>query len=209
MAGYYIYSLDSEVFSQLTTKPTDDQARFAAQVLLLELDRFAADELDAAKLTKDPDTLAPLVKRRLASADWYGDLTYHEAVVWDDMLRQFSNELGKQLNLDFECTSGWESIYWDCASAANEQGATMMAEPSFGNSGFRYFGKPTSDWNPFPMYTFYEPQRVQELLAQLESVAPWFQSQGGETEEEFVEGLLIPVRNTAAAKRMLWVQTDT
>lgn len=209
MAGYYLYSLDPEVFSQLTTQPTDDQARFAAQSLLLVLDEFEADALDAAKLTKDLDTLAPLVKKRLASADWYGDLTYHEAVAWDGMLRQFSNELGKQLNLGFECTSDWESIYWDCANAANDQGATMMAEPSFGNSGFRYFGKPTSDWNPFPMYTFYDPQRVQELLAQLDSVAPWFHSQGGETEEEFVDGLLIPVRNTATAKRVLWVQTDT
>lgn len=150
-----------------------------------------------------------VVQKRLAADDWYSDLSYHQGGVWDDVLHGFSGELGRQLKLDFQCASDWESIYWDCAEEATAQGATMMAEPKFGNGGFRFFGKPTSEWNPFPMYTFYEPNRVRELLAQLEPIAPHFEEMGGEEQEEFEEGLLIPVRNTAEAGRVLWVQTDT
>jgi len=209
MAGYFLYSLDFEVFKQLTTAPTDEMARLVAQVLLLELEESDPDEIDTQKWPSDVDALAATVKNRLAASDWYSDLTYGSAVMWDNMLHNFSGELGKALKLGFECASDWESIYWDCANAAAAQGASMMAEPLFGNSGFRYSGKPTSEWNPFPMYTFYEPPRVRELLAQLEPIADWFEDQGGEEEEEFMEGLLIPVRQTAEANRVLWVQTDT
>lgn len=209
MAGYYLYSLDSGVLSQLTTAPTDEQARLIAQVVAAGLSETLEDEVTRGKWPDDLDEMTAAVKKRLAAADWYSDLTYGEAVNWDDMLHEFSGELGEALNIGFECASDWESIYWDCANAAAEQGATMMAEPRFGNSGFRYSGNPTSEWNPFPMYTFYEPPQVRELLAQLEPIAGWFEDQGGEEEEEFMDGLLIPVRNTAEANRVLWVQTDT
>ncbi len=203
MAGYYLYSICSNVFSQLTTAPTDQQARFVAEALLDVVQESDLNEEDLAKWPTELEALGTEVKKRLASSDWYSDLTYAQAAMWDDMLHGFNDDLGERLNLDFQCASDWESIYWDCAEAATVQGATMMAERLFGGSGYRYFSKPKSEWNVYPMYTFYEPKRVRELLAQLEPIASWFEDQDDEEQEEFVEGLLEPVRKTAAASRVL------
>jgi hypothetical protein len=88
----------------------------------------------------------------------------------------------------------------------------MMAEPHFGGGGFRYFGKPATEYTVFPMYSLYTAERTRELLAELESVVPHFLAlpEGEGTErDQFFKGLLEPVRGVAAGGRVLWVQTDT
>ena len=144
-------------------------------------------------------------------SDWYSDLSYANAAVWDEIIFSLQDEPGKAIGLDFKCYD-YESIYWDCAEIATAQGATLMAEPSFGSSGFRYFGKPTSEYSNYPMYSLFSADQARELLTQLQAVESHFASlpEGeGSPREQFFEGLLPPVKDVVANGRVLWVQTDT
>lgn len=214
MAGYYIYSLDGGVFLQLTTSPTREQGLVLADFLLEGLDDLLEDfddESEAAMWPRDREALAALIVKRLASPDWYSDLSFDNVRVWDEILFSLQDEPGDAIGIDFQC-SDYESIYWDCAEIAAKKGATIMAEPAFGNSGFRYFGKPSSEYTLYPMYTFHLPDQTKKLLAELEKVEPHFASLPdgeGSPREQFFEGLLPAVRDAAAKGRVLWVQTDT
>ena len=208
MAGYFLYTLDNDVFSQLTTSPTREQGLVFADYLR---QCFDEEEERSAMWPEDREDLSDLIVKRLARADWYSDLSYADANVWDHVVHALRGEPGERIGIDFRC-SDYESIYWDCAEAAAEAGATMMAEPTFGSSGFRYFGRPTSRYANYPMYSLFPPDQARQLLTQLEHVEPRFRSlPGGEgsVHEQFFEGLLPTVRDAVANGRVLWVQTDT
>src|SRR5947209_16181939 len=84
----------------------------------------------------------------------------------------------------------------------------MMAEPAFGNSGFRYSGKSRGELEL--MYTIHLPQQTQRLLHQLEKAVPHFESLPDEEDgdrAQFFQGLLEPVRRIVASGRVMWVQT--
>jgi hypothetical protein len=86
----------------------------------------------------------------------------------------------------------------------------MMAEPIFGNKGFRYSGKSRTELDLH--YSIHLPKEVQQLREQLEKVAPFFESmedEDSENREQFFDGLLEPVQNISDSGRVLWVQTDT
>lgn len=208
MAGYYLYTIDNEVFSQLTTSPTRKQGLLLADHLL---ECFDDDDERSEMWPEDREALARLIIARLAQPDWYSDLSYEDANFWDNVVFALQEEPGQRIGIDFEC-SDYESIYWDCAEIAAEQGATMMAEPTFGSSGFRYFGKPANDYANYPIYSLFTPEQTRQLLAQLEGVEAYFRSlAGGEgsPREQFFEGLLPTVRSAVDRGRVLWVQTDT
>ena len=159
----------------------------------------------------DRAALARLIMKRLALPDWYSDLSYDDACMWDNVVISLQREPAEQLGLDFQC-SDYESIYWDCAEIAAKKGAKMMAEPVFGSSGFRYFGKPTSEYSNYPMYSLFTPAQAQQLLTQLQAVEPHFGALPdgeGSPHEQFFEGLLPAVQHAAENGRVLWVQTDT
>ncbi|WP_166820213.1 hypothetical protein [Thalassoroseus pseudoceratinae] len=212
MAGYFLYTLDHNVFSDLTMNPTREHGQIFVDYLFAEFEDLKEEfEAEDSVWPSDKDALIAKIVERLASPDWYSDLSYEDACIWDTIIGLLDDEPGEQLGIDFQC-SDYESIYWDCADIAAEQGATMMAEPKFGNAGFRYFGKPESDWNPFPMYSFYLPEKSRELLAQLKQVEPHFRSLSqdeGEPGEQFFKGLLPVVESVVEKNRVLWVQTDT
>ena len=211
MAGYYLYSIDSGVFTQLTTNPTKENGLIIADALLEELEDFLEDiedEADVAFWPQEREALADLIVKRLAMPDWYADLSLDNAEMWDNVLLMLQDDAGDELGLNFECAK-YESVYWDCAELAAAQGATMMAEPNFGGSGFRYSVQPAD--KEF-MYSIYTPQQAKELLAQLQSVESHFIGLPDEPEsprEQFFEGLLPPVTNAVENNRFLWVQTDT
>ena len=157
------------------------------------------------------DPLAEAIAARLAKPDWYSDLDDGGAAIWDEILHaMMEDSVGQPLGLDFQCTSDYESIYWDCAEEAAAQGAGMMAEDVFGSSGFRYSGSPQGDYRPW--YSFFLPPQVLDLHARLLAVEPHFATlPGGEgsLHEQFFEGLLPSVRGVAESGRVLWVDTDT
>jgi hypothetical protein len=214
MAGYFIYSLDSDVFRKLTTAPTKEQALVLADSIIDDLadllDEYGdGDAADPAKWPLDREALAESIRKRLASRDWYADLTMGDAAIWDNLLYNLSDEAGETIGIDFQCENDG-FLYWDAAEIAAEHGAPMMAEPKFGNSGFRHSGKSRGDIQL--MYTFYLPAQTEKLLRQLEKAVPHFETLPDEEDgdrDQFFQGLLEPVRRIVAAGRVMWVQTDT
>jgi hypothetical protein len=214
MAGYYLYSLDNDAFTQLTTSPTRQQAAALADAALEELEDLIEENIDEGETSKWPKArgaLADAIKARLASSDWYSDLSYGDAQIWDFIIGNLDDKAGKKIGIRFKCENDGY-LYWDAAQIAAEHGATMMAEPQFGSSGFRYFGKPSSKYSVYPMYSIYTPEQTKALLSQLEAVAPHFRSlpEGeGSDRDQFFKGLLTPVQKVLKKNRVLWVQTDT
>ncbi|NNJ25093.1 hypothetical protein [Alienimonas chondri] len=214
MAGYFIYSLDGDAFTQLVTEPTDAQARALAEHLLSE------DYRDDTAKVGWPTELAPLadlVKTRLAKADWYGDLTEGQADVWDNLVHSFAHEPGEACGLDFECTD-YESIYWDCAEFAAANGAPLMEEKTFGCSGFRCPPEKRSQLERY--YHLMTPAETRTLHEQLKAVEPHaaalpgFNPKAMDDDDEsvatqFFLGLYNPVADIAARGRALYVQLDT
>lgn len=214
MAGYFIYNIDADAFTKLTTSPTKEHGLILADFLLEELEDYLEDfdnEGDAELWPREREPLADFIVKRLAMPDWYSDLSMDNANMWDNVLHALQDEPGDELGLDFQC-SDYESIYWDCAKIAAAQGASMMAEPVFGGSGFRYSGKPSSEYSVYPTYSFFLPAQVKQLLSQLKAIEPHFASLPsgeGAPNEQFFEGLLPSVTQAADGGRVLWVQTDT
>lgn len=214
MAGYFLYSIDRNVFQQLVTTPTTEQGLVLADHLLDGWDDLSEefeDKKEAARWPRDRNRLAAWIIERLAKPDWYSDLPWDSAQMWDNVVRSLQDEPGEAIGVDFQCYD-YESIYWDCAEIAAAQGAAMMAEPTFGSSGFRYFGKPSGNYSVWPMYSLYLPEQSRALLDQLLAVEPHFatlENEEGSPREQFFEGLLPPVRDCVQRGRVLWVQTDT
>ncbi|MEQ8210229.1 MAG: hypothetical protein RH917_10390 [Lacipirellulaceae bacterium] len=213
MAGYFLSTLDRAKFEQLITNPSDEQATLLAEAFLEELEDFLEDveeESDRELWPTDEEGLAAFIKKRLAMPDWYSDLSLDNALVWDRLHDLFFDEPGEEIGLDPQM-SDYESIYWDCAEIAAAQGASLMAEPKFGNSGFRYHGKP-SDGGVYPMYSVFAGEELSELATQVKSVESHFATleEGEDTPREmFFECLLPMVTGAVENDRVLWVQTDT
>jgi hypothetical protein len=218
MAGYFIHSLNAEVFQQLVTAPTIQQCLVLADGLLEGLEDALGeygDDLaaDPNKWPTDREALAKSIQNRLASPDWYADFSFGDAVIWGSVLGALQDEPGEQFGIGFQNENDG-MLYWDAAEMAAEHGATMMAEEKFGRGGFRNNGKSGTDLEL--MDTFYLPGEVQKLLSQLEKVRPHFDALRGEDDEpdpeeyeQFFQGLLEPVRKIADQGRVMWVQIDT
>lgn len=205
VAGYYIYSIDPEVFKQLTTEPTPEQAQILADQILDDSE-IAAESI--FNLERDP--LAAAIQERLASDDWYSDLSYADGLVWESIIELIRESASESLGIELHTDTDFDSVYWDVCEQAVKHGAKAMAEPNFGNSGFRFFGKPTNEHNPFPMHSIHTPEETKELYKQLRSVQHQFGDDVDlDTSEEFHEALLLPVQIAAENGRYLWVQTDT
>lgn len=213
MAGYHIYSLDADVFQQLTTTPTIEQCLILAKPIVKDLGDLLEEyegvtAADAAKWPRKPAAMAESIQQRLSSQDWFADFTLGDVLIWNTILRQLDDKPGEKLGIDFQCENDG-FLYWDAAKIAAQHGAPMMAEPKFGNSRFRYFGRARDGGEEF---SFYVPAQVQQLLQQLELAVPHFETlpeeEGGDR-DQFFDGLLEPVRKIAAAGRVMWVQTDT
>jgi hypothetical protein len=213
LAGYFLYTLNHQVFTQLTTAPTREQGLqlvASLRAALEEAEEEAEDEQPTI-WSGSREALANQIVTRLARPDWYSDLSYKDASAWDGVVFALQDTPGRAFRIDFQCTD-YGGIYWDCAEIAAAQGAAMMAEPAFGSSGFRYFGKPSSEYSNYPMYSLFTREQTRELLSQVERVEPHFRSlpEGeGSPKEQFFEGLLPVVREVVVKDRVLWVQTDT
>lgn len=212
MAGYFIYSADANVFHQLTTSPTKRQCLAMAESIADDveymLDEYE-DEADPDKWPSDAADLAESIRARLIRADWYGDLTAGDAEIWNTILHELTGETGAEVGLDLRSENDG-FLYWDAPALAAKKGAKLMAEPVFGNSGFRFTGKSSSDIDL--MYSIHLPERTRELLAQLEAVVPHFEKLPDVPDgdrDQFFRGLLEPVRRIVAAGRVMWVQADT
>ena len=118
MAGYYISSIDNEAFIQLTTTPTIEQGLILADVLLVEMEYYVENEFhnpsDADIWPRERNALAEIIIKRLASSDWYSDLSMDNANMWDQVVCALQDDA---FGLDNQLAD-YESIYWDCAEIA-------------------------------------------------------------------------------------------
>ncbi|MGC3961524.1 MAG: hypothetical protein QM813_27445 [Verrucomicrobiota bacterium] len=154
--------------------------------------------------------LAESIRQRLASTDWYADMTNGDEVIWYDILSSLQSDAPAiQLGIGFQSENDGY-LYWDTAKLAASLGANMMAGRTFGQSGFRYSGKSKS---PIEfMYSLFLPVQTQLLLNQLRVIAPHFEAlpdEKSQMADEFLEGLLEPVESIVDSGRVMWVQMDT
>src|SRR5262245_13617793 len=88
-AGYIIYSLDGEKFRQLVERPTPDQLTPLAKLVRDGLEEYDGefDEGDPAlEWPKKVKLLAPIVSKRLALPEWYGDLSRAGKMLWEGVI---------------------------------------------------------------------------------------------------------------------------
>ncbi len=205
MAGYFISSWDSAAFKRLTTSPTDKDA-----IVLASQVSEIIEESDV--WPRDVDALADAIKIQLAKNDWYGDLSDEDAEVWDSIVFWLCSDEVAELGLDSK-TTGYGSIYWDCAEEAAANGVEMMKEQLFGSSGFRYFGPRQSRYGYHRMYSILDQHEVKKLFSQLQSVESHFASLpddgDGCVREQFFEMLIPTVKYAAENDRCIFIQTDT
>jgi hypothetical protein len=215
MAGYLMTSFDGDVFQQLTTSPTFEQAKEFADAIgdmkkvLKGSAEWYGEAANPALWPLDKAALAEVIRKRLAAPDWYADCNCGDAAIWTKLILDLHGELGKKLGIDVDFYDD-AMIWWNAAMIAERHGAPMMAEPRFGGSGFRYSGHARSELEF--MYSLYLPPEVQELLRQLEKAAPYFELLPDEEEgdrDQFFRFLMAPVRDTVERRRVLCIQTDT
>ncbi len=205
MAGYFIYTLDGNAFTQLTSNPTNEQA----MVIAKHLQGFVED---SEIFPNDLSKLAEAVKARLSSSDWYGDLDENDAEIWDEFIFSLRGDVGEAVGIGFECTD-YEGVYWDCAEECVAQGATMLKEPEFGSSGYRFHGELAHSYGYHRIYSIFDPDTVKRLAEQLSTVETHFaklpDDGDGCVREQFFEGLLKPICDAVARGRYVFIQTDT
>jgi hypothetical protein len=86
MAGYIIYSLDRGKFERFVKHPTPGQLAAFARLLsdgLEELDGEFDEGDPVAGWPTDATALAPIAAKRLATSDWYKDLSATGKTLWE------------------------------------------------------------------------------------------------------------------------------
>lgn len=208
MAGYFLYSLDGDAFSRLTTTPTDAQAAALARPLLTGSDwDDGRNGLAAAGWPTDLPGLTAFLKSRLAAADWDAGLTADGSGLWCEVVDLFGKSPGEACGLGYRAHSDRE-VSWDVSEFCAARGAPTLTEPAFGNRGFR-----ASRPDHFHEYSLHPPDRVAALLSELRTVEPHAAALPDDAEgsvwHQFFHDLLPVVERVAAAGRVLWVRTDT
>ena len=209
MAGYLLHSLSNEVFQQLITSPTREQALVLADYMLGDVMPYS-DEFEFFEepeiWPEDRDALADRIIAHLAQPEWYTGLRIESARKWDLLVQSLRDEPGEALGIDFRYLDD-EPISGDCIETKAKLGATMMTD--LGSRGFRYYGKPAAeDW---PTYSILLPEMLQTLLIQLEGIETKMESSAGgygSPRQQYFDVLMPTVREVIAQGRALWVQTD-
>jgi hypothetical protein len=217
MAGYIIYSLDWPKFTAMVERPTPVQLTLLAKSLAEELEGMEGEFDEDDSIIDWPigaKALAPVVAERLALADWYGDLSEMGRQLWETNF-YVSCMRAKKLDLGFRVDS--DGVYWDVINLIVERLGDRPETPGksamsrFGTVPFR-FHTPTkrrlSNWTP--MHSMHPPEEVQQMLAELRSVAPVVEkAKDPDVREQFTEELLPAIEKVAADGRMLFIQVDT
>ena len=215
MAGYIIYSLDWPKFSALVEQPTPAQLSILARSLADEREGLEGEFEEDDPILGWPTaakSLVPTVAERLACADWYGDLSEVGKQLWETAFYLACMRSAK-LDVGFRVDS--DGVYWDVINLIvgrlgdrpEVPGKSAMSR--FGTVPFRYHPPArSSDWSP--MHSMHPPDEVRRMLAELRSVAPAIEADGGpDVREQFIEELLPAVERVAADGRLLFIQVDT
>ena len=159
---------------------------------------------------RETGPLTEAIRQRLASPDWYSDLSAEDAEVMDEIALSFIEV--PQLGIDHQGTCNYVEVSLACIEKIAAFGATMPSRERFGWSGFRVLGHQDAQHQQERPYSIFGPEEVTVWAANLRSVEPRFReiedvSKGG-VRQEFLEKLLPFVSVAAAAGCYLFVQGD-
>jgi len=148
MAGYMIYSLDWGKFQQFVNSPTPGQLAVFAGRLCDGLEEYEFEEGDPVRAwpTK-AKALVPIAAKRLAMADWYGDLSSTGKALWEGTIFGACMD-GEGIDLGFRADN--DGTYWDVMELAWKQLGVVpgqisdVALSAFGYCPYRYHSETKS-----------------------------------------------------------------
>lgn len=148
MAGYILYSIDADKFRRLVEQPTQHEIKTLRKMLaerLEDLDGECEDDDPILQWNSSPAALEAVVRQRLASDDWYGDLSTAGKELWEGLIFDICTD-NNVLDLGFRVES--DGIYWDVINVAfaklkiPQETINDKALSTFGQRPFRYCPAP-------------------------------------------------------------------
>ncbi len=220
MAGYFIYSLDWDKFHRFVEEPSRTQLlAFAEQVSdgLDESDEDLKPGDPVSDWPSEPEELCEVIRPRLASLDWYSDLSDAGKSIWERAIIAFSERRRRGDDLSFRCACD-DSVYWDVIEIARRYHGvplnriTDAAVSHFGARPYRYHPPADrvpewGDWTPY--HSMHTPDEVVRLLEELKAAGPSILAAQDDDARGDYERLLPAVEKVARDGRLLYVGVDT
>ena len=216
MAGFFIYSLDWKKFQKFTKKPTKKQLKKFAESLDDRYERVM-DELEetdvAHSWSADAKDHEAAIQERLASEDWYGDLSDEACGIWEWSMFDLANDAA---NFDFRCES--DGVYWYVIQYCEEHASKTSKSSAIARFGHWPYGLQKAPKQPkdflephwMPYHSMRPPEEVEQMLAEAKAADKYVKSKKDrETYDELIDTLIPTLEKIAADERMLFVQVDT
>lgn len=195
MAGYILYSIDANKFRRLIEHPAQHELKTIRKMLaerLEDLDGECEEDDPILQWNSSPAALEALLKQRLASDDWYGDLSTAGKELWEGLIFDICTD-HDEFDLGFQVEN--DGIYWDVINVARArlkippETITEKAISAFGQRPFRYCPQPSQGetrpvmdpeeqkasfqlLNQFLEEAKQDPQTILTRLAEYEGILP-------------------------------------
>ena len=218
MAGYCLYSLDWNKFSQFVAEPTDEQLLEFADFFSQEVDQNDGefdDDDPVADWPADPAELKPYMAELLRKEDWYGELSDVGKCVLEAAIQEYctddSNPLGFRVDSD--------GVYWpviDFVRAHFNVPADTVTEAAisrFGLVPFRFVPELNKrmEWGYwFPIHSMHPPDEVKKLLEETQAAEADVMNSNDENAKFEYEDQLVPaLTRILNDNRLLFIHVDT
>ena len=219
MSGFMMHSFDQAAFARLLAEPTPGQLSFIAERFEECMARNRHIRRGNCGWPEDQEDLKTAIGQRLGRSDWYGDLSQDAAEIWDLIISAGLTD--ERLEIGWH-SSPFESVYWDVAEFLADAGATLFAEPTFGNRRFRDPKRTGGD----PEWALYPQNALRELYRQIEQVQPQIAALSfdtlnldptdtdaaltdGSVKAQLLGGLIPWIRHCLQTKSVFFVVMDT
>ena len=216
MAGFCIYSLDWKKFQKFINKPTKKQLKKFAESLDDNYEA-AMDELEKKDIahtwSADADGFEAAIKDRLASEDWYSDLSGKARGIWEWSMFSLAQE---ESNFDFRCES--DGVYWTVIEYCTQHASKKSKSPAIARFGHWPYGLQKAPKQPkdflephrMPYHSMRPPEEVDQMLQEVIAAEKFVKGKKDvDTYNELVDELIPTLEKIAKDKRMLFVQVDT
>ena len=215
MAGYVLYSLDTDKFKRLIEYPSSDEMEVLASLLaggFKQLRRdFEAGE-PILRANADDDSRIQFITNRLPLNDWYGDLSEAGKNLWEGLIFEACYECD-EIDVGFYPNCG-DGISWDVIETAFEalgvpdDAVGDIALSRFGTWPFRYHPKPKDRFDS--SHSMHTTAEVKRMIVELKSIESAMSELDDEDTVSDYGDLLLPTLEAIADEgRMLFVFVDT
>ncbi|WP_040352878.1 hypothetical protein [Blastopirellula marina] len=226
MAGYFLYSLDTGSVEKFLADPTSDQLTRYAKPLAKSLQKQRDDLEPTDPLhdwPTDAEALTPLVQQRLATIDWYADLSVRGKGLWEGAAFSFLTDKRSRKEFNFRAES--DGISFTILEKLHEHfgvAADTVTDRMFTQFGkmplrcrYRQLDRPS--WEDFcdglvyvPWHGVHSTADAAQLIEELKAAEPTvLADDDAEVEREYAEELLPMLEKIVKKQRLLFVQVDT